>query len=55
MEQKHRDFLNDLRRSGVTNMLGAGEYLGARFGLSRKEAGDILVGWMRTFDPKVDA
>ena len=55
MEQKYRDFLNDLRRSGVTNMFGAGEYLSARFGLGRKEAGDILVEWIRTFDPKVDA
>lgn len=43
-------FLYELRDSGVTNMLGAGSYLEEEFGFSRKEAGDWLVKWMKSFD-----
>ena len=47
--QEQRQYLNALRRSGVTNMYGAGAYLERRFGINRKEAGIILVQWMKTF------
>ena len=47
--QEQRHFLNELRRSGVTNMFGAGAYLEQEFGLTKKGAGDVLVEWMRTF------
>jgi len=40
------DYLDALRDSGVVNMFGAGAYLEDRFGLSRAEAGDILIAWM---------
>ena len=47
--QEQRQYLNELRRSGVTNMFGAGACLEHEFGLTKKEAGDVLVEWMRTF------
>jgi hypothetical protein len=46
----HYRFLVKLRDSGATNMYGAGQYLEEAYGLSRKEAGKILVDWMMTFD-----
>lgn len=42
-------YLENLRRSGVTNMYGAGPYLQAEFGLSRQEARDILIDWMKNY------
>ena len=44
-------YLEELRRSGVINMYGAAPYLEAAFGLSREEAGQILVDWMKNYDP----
>ena len=46
---EYLEYLDALRESGVTNMFGAGSYLAAEFGLSRKEAKDVLVHWMNTF------
>jgi hypothetical protein len=53
--QKDRDkaafaYLVRLRDSGVTNMWGASPYLAADFGISEKEAGEILVRWIKSFD-----
>jgi hypothetical protein len=42
-------YLDALRESGVINMLGAGEYVEAEFGLSKKEAKKVLAYWMQTF------
>ena len=47
------EYLDDLRKSGVTNMFGATPYLEREFpALSRKEAGDILGYWMETFSDR---
>ena len=43
-------YLEQLRRSGVTNMYGASPYLAEAFGLSRNEARDILADWMKNYD-----
>lgn len=43
-------YLEQLRRSGVTNMYGASPYLAEAFGLSRNEARDILTDWMKNYD-----
>jgi hypothetical protein len=40
------DYLDDLRRSGRTNMFGAVPYLQKRFFLTSEEARDILKAWM---------
>lgn len=45
----HLEFLDDLRKSGVTNMFGAVPYLTEVFDLSKDEASKILVYWMKTF------
>ena len=44
-------FLEMLRKSGVTNMYGAAPYLEEAFGVSRKDAREILIDWMSNYDP----
>lgn len=39
-------FLEDLRKSGATNMFGAAPYLVDVFGMNRREANDVLLEWM---------
>lgn len=43
---KYYTFLNNLRRSGVTNMFGASPYLREEFELDANMARKILVEWM---------
>lgn len=44
-------YLDDLRESGITNMFGAGSYIMREFpNLSKYEAKDIILSWMKTFD-----
>ena len=43
------EYLDDLRESGVTNMFGAGPYVQDEFGLGRREAGELVGEWMKTF------
>lgn len=42
-------YLERLRRSGATNMYGAGPYLQQAFGLTKQEARDILIDWMKNY------
>lgn len=42
-------YLNELRESGETNMFGAGVYLQRDFGLTRYEAKDMVLDWMKNF------
>ncbi len=49
---KYWIFLEELRKSGVTNMFGATPYLVEEFNLSNDEATDILVDWMNNYNPK---
>jgi hypothetical protein len=49
LTEEHKQFLIDLRDSGVTNMWGASPYLEREFGLTRKEASDILLQWIKSF------
>lgn len=46
------EYLEELRKSGETNMFGAGQYLEMEFGLSRREAIDVLKEWMGTYNAK---
>jgi hypothetical protein len=41
------EYLEELRKSGETNMFGAGQYLQEEFGLDRREARAILMEWMK--------
>jgi hypothetical protein len=42
-------YLNKLRDSGITNMLGAGAYLEDEFDLSKSEAKEVLLAWISAF------
>lgn len=50
IEDKHLNYLDAVRDSGVTNMFGATSYVQTRFGLPKDKARDILVYWMETFE-----
>jgi hypothetical protein len=50
MTKEHKDYLDELRESGQTNMFGAVPYLIEEFGMDRKEAGAVLSEWMRSFE-----
>ena len=43
-------YLEELRRSGVTNMYGAVPYLQDEFALTKKEAIEILTNWMKNYE-----
>ena len=45
-------YLEELRRSGVTNMFGARPYLMEEFGIDKSEATVILSDWMRNYNPE---
>tara|TARA_R110000765_G_scaffold234762_1_gene337784 strand:+ start:79 stop:246 length:168 start_codon:yes stop_codon:yes gene_type:complete len=50
MLQEYFLFLEDLRDSGITNMMGATPYLVERFEeLDKKDAQEVLSMWMRSF------
>lgn len=49
---EHLVFLDELRESGVTNMFGAGSYVERHFDLPKKEAGEILIYWMKSFEER---
>lgn len=46
----HWIYLENLRRSGVTNMYGAAPYLARAFKLDIKMAQNILAEWMRNYN-----
>ncbi len=46
---RYFDYLEILRKSGVTNMFGAVPYLQQEFGLERRESLDILKQWMGSY------
>ena len=48
-QQMYLEYLDDLRDSGVINMWGARSFLEDAFGLSRREARDVLLNWMDTY------
>lgn len=54
LEKKVFLFLNDLRDSGITNMFGARPYIVETFGLPTKEAGDLLLLWMKNFNSEAN-
>lgn len=48
MEQEVFEYLDRLRESGVTNMFGASPYIVEEFDISRKEASELLMKWMKS-------
>ena len=51
-DNKYWIYLEELRRSGVTNMFRATPYLMEEFGLEKNEARKILMDWMNNYDPE---
>lgn len=51
-QDRYYEYLDRLRESGVTNMLGAGPYLQASFGLDQDTANNVLWGWIDCFDER---
>ena len=43
-------YLNALRKSGITNMFGAGLYVKDEFGISSRESTNLLLLWMKNFN-----
>ena len=54
MKQVYWDYLESLRKSGVTNMFGAAQFLEDQFELSRQEAKKVLLDWMQSYQRKND-
>lgn len=48
MTEEHKQYLDELRESGVTNMWGAPEFVERRFGVSWAEAKAIVGEWMQS-------
>lgn len=47
--EEMREYLNDLRSSGLVNMFGSAEYLMEEFNLNRDSARQCVLYWMTTF------
>lgn len=47
---KYWIYLEELRKSGVTNMWGATPYLEEQFGLSDEEAEKVLFDWIENYN-----
>lgn len=53
LQDEHLEYLDQLQREGVTNMLGAGAYLMQAYeNLDTQEARTILVYWMQTYSER---
>ena len=45
-------YLDNLRESGVTNMLGVTEFITDTFNISKDTAKELLIEWMQTFNQR---
>jgi hypothetical protein len=48
-QAEYNEFLNDLRESGIVNMFGAAIYVQDHFDVSKTQAKDALLAWMKSF------
>jgi len=47
MSEEHIEFLDELKSSGICNMFSAGPHLQDEFGVSKEEAKQIVLSWMK--------
>jgi hypothetical protein len=47
--EEYFEYLDNLRKSGETNMFGAGSYIQVEFGIDEDNARKVLAYWMNTF------
>ena len=52
LTRQHKRILETIRRSGIVNMYGAAPYLADAANISIKDARQLLMKWMDTYDPK---
>ena len=53
LTEEHLLYLDDLRKSGITNMFGAVPYIMVEFpDLSEQQAKQVLIYWMKTFSDR---
>lgn len=50
-ENKYWVYLENLRKSGVTNMRAAIDWLVHKFLISTKEAKEIFIDWIKNYNP----
>ncbi len=48
-------YLDELRESGVTTMMGAPRYVREKFGVGKHEAISLVSGWTRDFEARISA
>ncbi len=54
-DPEYYDYLDELRRSGITNMYGARSYLIDEFSIEDDSfARDILTDWMNTYEARLE-
>jgi hypothetical protein len=49
MTKEHKIYLDNLRESGVTNMMGATPYLMEQFDIDKRKAREILSEWITSY------
>ena len=49
LSKSYKQFLDDLRESGETNMFGATAYIMEEFGLTRHTATEVVNTWMEEY------
>ena len=49
-QEDYFTYLDELQKSGVTNMLGAASYLEDKFWLEPSEAKEVLRLWIKSFE-----
>jgi len=52
VKDKYLVYLDDLRKSGETNIFALGGYLQKKFGVKVSDALEILLYWKETFDTR---
>jgi len=53
LTDEHLEYLDNLREDGIVNMFGARPYLQVAYPeLTKKQSGDILSYWMKTFSER---
>ena len=51
-QDRYFEYLDRLRESGATNMLGATPYLQANFDMDQETASNVLWAWIDSFDER---
>ena len=49
-QKRYFNYLNRLRKLGITNMFGAGPYLEKEFNLNKRKAREVLANYMKSFN-----